>query len=294
MQLPGLTKEAFLALRQTCHALTELTKHLINFCGFKYVLLGKIQSHAIESRFGRIRQLSGANYFISKQQLLESDCKLRTLSLVKYSHISALDIGQAARASHTADHDSIAIAETLYNDLQFNILPTENDLGIIYYVAGYCCRSLVRSNKCDKYKKSTISDFNNDAEDMISETAHEFFSDINRGGLWKPTRKLFDVGYLCWRVFAQLSRESLSENFLKATNQRNVFKKIVVLSFYEGEIVSPLSIAEMCENGPNILEGISVRFFSTMCKNLLRQLNDVETAITVRKVRKLTRKNASN
>ena len=117
MQLPGLTKEAFQALRQTYQSLTELTKHLINFCGFKYFPPGKIQSHTIESRFGRIRQLSGANYFISKRQLLESDPKLRTLSLVKYSHISVRDIGQASRASHTANHDSIAIAETFYNDI---------------------------------------------------------------------------------------------------------------------------------------------------------------------------------
>ena len=112
--------------------------------------------------------------------------------------------------------------------------------------------------------------------------------------MWKPTRELFDVGYLCWRVFAELSRERLSENFLEATNQRNVFKEIIVLSFYKGEIVSPWSFAVMCENGPNILEGIFVRFFNTTSKNLLRQLNDVETASTARKVRKLTRKNASN
>ena len=97
MQLPGLTKEAFLALKQTCQALSELTTHLINFSGFKYVLLRKIQSDTIESRFERIRRLSGANYFFSKRQSLESDRKLQTLSLVKYSHISVRDIGQAAQ-----------------------------------------------------------------------------------------------------------------------------------------------------------------------------------------------------
>ena len=197
---------------------------------------------------------------------------------MKYSHISARDIEQAARASYTADHYSIAIVETLYSDLQFNILPTENNLAIIYYVTGYCCRSLVRCNKCDKCKKSTIFDVNNDAEDIISETTHEFFSYINRGEWWKPTHKLFDVGCLCWQLFPEFSRESLKENFLKATNQQNVFTEIVILSFYESEIVSPWSFAVMCENVLNILEGISVRFFNTMCKNLLRQLNDVETA----------------
>ena len=97
------------------------------------------------------------------RQLLKSDRKLRTLSLVKYSHISVRDIERAARASHTAEHDLIAIAETLDGELQFNILPTENDIAIIYYVTGYCCRSLVRCNKCDKCKKSTIFDVNNDA-----------------------------------------------------------------------------------------------------------------------------------
>ena len=46
---------------------------------------------------------------ICNRQLLERDLKLRTLSLVKYSHISTWDIEQAAGASHTADHDSIEL-----------------------------------------------------------------------------------------------------------------------------------------------------------------------------------------
>ena len=81
--MPGLTKETFLALKQTCQAIAGLAKYLFNSCGFNYVLLGKIQSDTIEGRFGHIRQLSGANYYISMRQLLESDRKLRTLSLLK-------------------------------------------------------------------------------------------------------------------------------------------------------------------------------------------------------------------
>ena len=52
-QMPGLTKETFLALRQTCRGVTGLAKYLINYCCFKYVLLGKIQSDTIEGRFGQ-------------------------------------------------------------------------------------------------------------------------------------------------------------------------------------------------------------------------------------------------
>ena len=49
--MPGLTKETFLSLRQTFRGITGLAKYLINYCGFKYVLLGKIQSDTIEQWF---------------------------------------------------------------------------------------------------------------------------------------------------------------------------------------------------------------------------------------------------
>ena len=45
--MSGLTKETFLALRQTCREITGLAKYLINYCGFKYVLLGKTQFDTI-------------------------------------------------------------------------------------------------------------------------------------------------------------------------------------------------------------------------------------------------------
>ena len=98
-QMPGFTKETFLALGQTYRGITGLAKYLINYCSFKYVLLNKIQSDTIEGRFGRIRQLSGANYYISMRQLLESDRKLQTLLLVKYSRISISHINQVAKST---------------------------------------------------------------------------------------------------------------------------------------------------------------------------------------------------
>ena len=283
-----------MALRHTCQALTGLTKYLINYCDFKYVLLGKIQSDAIERRFGHIRQLSGANYFISMRQLLESDRKLRALSLVKYSHISVKDIEEAVQAKHSPDYETTSEAEVLYGDLQFNILPNKNDLGVIYYVTGYCCRSLVRTNKCEKCKEATISDVCYSHQDVIPDDAHEFLADINRGGLWKPTPELFAVGCLCWRIFAELCSETLRENFLNLSNHRGVFIELVSISFYESEIISPWSISILCEKAHNILKGISIRFFNTMSKNILRQVNDQQPSTTQRKIRKLTGKNASN
>jgi len=207
LQMPGLTKETFLAIKQTCFAIVGLAKYLLNSCGFNYVLLGKIQSDTIEGRFGHIRQLSGANYYISMRQLLENDKKLRTLSLLKYSHISVKEISQAAEVEHNIEYASevTAKAEELYADIQWNFVPTENDLAVIYYVTGFCCRSLVNTNRCEQCKDATVASFNSSPDNLIPESASEFFNYISRGGLWKPTSALISRGGL-WKPTSALRR----------------------------------------------------------------------------------------
>ena len=109
-------------------------------------------------RFGRIRQLSEANYFISMRQLYESDRKFRTLSLLKYSQISLKEEDAAkAREERTAIQEVIFRAESFCADMSFNIMPTGNDVSVTFYVTGYCCRSLAKSNRCDSCKEITIA-----------------------------------------------------------------------------------------------------------------------------------------
>lgn len=64
----GLTSETFTACILMCQTLSALANHLLNR-GFHYVLLGKMSSDQLEHRFGRFRQMSGANYFITVKQL---------------------------------------------------------------------------------------------------------------------------------------------------------------------------------------------------------------------------------
>jgi len=49
---PGLTRETFLALRHTCLALADCSSYLLDRKAFNYVLLGHLQSDAIERQFG--------------------------------------------------------------------------------------------------------------------------------------------------------------------------------------------------------------------------------------------------
>ena len=69
---------------------------------------------------------------MSMRQLYESDRKLRTLSLLKYSQISLKEIEDAvkAREETTAIQEVIFRAESLYADMSFNIMPIENDVSV--------------------------------------------------------------------------------------------------------------------------------------------------------------------
>ena len=105
IQQPGFTEHTSRALHQTCEAITQMSKYLLENCGFNYVLLGKIQSDMIERRFSRIRQLSGANYYISMRQLQESDRKIRSISLLKYSQIFIAEIDIIVKTKCTSNNN---------------------------------------------------------------------------------------------------------------------------------------------------------------------------------------------
>ena len=99
---------------QTCrYSVPELSRFFILTCGYQYVLLGNIhQSDCIEGRFGWIRQLSGANYYISVRQLLESYYKIKTISLLKFSKIGIKEIIETV---HLKESDAeTKIAKTAY------------------------------------------------------------------------------------------------------------------------------------------------------------------------------------
>ena len=90
-------------------------------------------------------------------------------------------------------------------------------ISLTFYVTGYCCGSLAKSNRCDSCKEITIANVEYlapVAEPDVPVNAINFFNDVNRGGLSKPTKEMFDdVGMLCWGAFAELSVEKLKNGF---------------------------------------------------------------------------------
>ena len=252
--------------------------------------MSKIQSDNIEGRFRYVRQLSGANYYISMRQLHESERKLRTISLLKYSSITLTDITEAAKACSGTTNAITLVAESIQAELLFNIFLNKNDAAIIFYVCGYCCRSLVKSNKCDACKEAIVEEVDKTLpimDENVLPKAINFYNKINRGGLWKPTADIFNIGVLCWKVFAEISMTDLKQKLLRCDHQRDVFKKILNISFYNACAMLHWSFASICSNGHYIINGIAMRFFNCMCKNLVRALSESESSRTARKIRKI-------
>ena len=75
----------------------------------------------------------------------------------------------------------------------------------------------------------------------------------NRGGLWKSTTELYEIGCLCWKVFAELCNSDSKKSFLSAKNQQEIFKKNINISYINDDVAFQ-SVPALCSNGHNIVE----------------------------------------
>ena len=174
----------------------------------------------------------------------------------------------------------MATAEALQAELLFNILPTENDAAVIFYVTGYCCKSLVKSTRCIECKTATVATIVEFVPPLTT-TMHEYASKF-----FEPTTELYEIGRLCWKVFAELCNSDLKKSFLSAENQQEIFKEIINISYFNDDVAFQ-SLLALCSNGHNIV-GVSICFYNCMCKNLICQLTEKGGRGTSAKIKKLS------
>ena len=281
---PGLSKETFLALRHSCLAIADCVSFLLDRRGFNYVLLGHIQSDAIESRFGWFRQLAGANYYVSTRQVLEGDKKIRALSLVKFSHFSLSEIdNELSESSDLPPTNLDSIADSIADAITCLTRPTANDANVIYYVSGAVARSIVRATKCDSCRDTLMeTEVLDPLEIADSEecSAATFLNNTNRGGLVHPTMYMFELAVHCWCVFEEMrSSADLMSQFLAAVQHRSLFSKIIDrVSPALCQYISIDVVDNCCTIGHDLKELIVHRFINCMAKNLVKELTNKANA----------------
>ncbi|GBO15696.1 hypothetical protein AVEN_11473-1 [Araneus ventricosus] len=72
-----LSKDNLFSLSHSTQAFIEIDNHCTKSLKREYILLVKIKTDKLESRFGQYRSLAGDQYHISVRQIYETESKLR-------------------------------------------------------------------------------------------------------------------------------------------------------------------------------------------------------------------------
>ncbi|KAH7936721.1 hypothetical protein HPB49_003406 [Dermacentor silvarum] len=146
-----LTKETHAALEHTTYALVELARYSFEELGMSYVLFGKIQTDCLEDRFGKYRQLAGAQYHISIRQIYEVENKLRLQSTLPT--VSPDQHWECVRKQVEAllPSSNVVVTSQALTKMQ-DVVP------VLVYVAGYAVYGTLRKLKCEQCRDSLTVD----------------------------------------------------------------------------------------------------------------------------------------
>lgn len=194
-----LTRETHSALRLTTDTLVKVTKYCLNELHFDYVLLGKFQTDSLEERFGKYRQLSGAQYHISIRQVYESERKLRLQNVLELPEMEA-----AA--------DAVAVNNAVLDDFEIELTDQDYDMKVpnlpaITYVAGYCAHAAFKKLSCMACKESLMLD------DDIEVEGGELIKSMTRGGLKFPQPAIVNAVVTAEIVLDKLRSEQHAQQF---------------------------------------------------------------------------------
>ena len=209
---PGLSSPTFAALKLMCESLRRVSLHLLSECGFSYVLLGNVQSDVIEKRFGRYRQMSGSNYFISVRQLMESEKKLKIYNCLSSCNMSVSDLDFFRQTDDDFPKEVVLKDEmaSMLNEVMSepdHIHLEDNELNILMYVSGYIICSL--SKRAIPLCCMNIFSIGSELPEIDYEQESQFLNMCNRGGLQRPSNHFFQFCCNFYRFYCTLkSRES--------------------------------------------------------------------------------------
>ena len=154
-----LTRETMSALRHTLKAMSLLCKYLLEVLKFKYVSTGKFQTDYLEYRFSQYRRLSGTNFHISVREIMESEKKLKLMSILT---LKSASLGRVSVAQFSSDCSAVSEHETSDSALALAAQPfasvalesesvevSDNDMKVLVYIAGYVGRKAKLASTCD-------------------------------------------------------------------------------------------------------------------------------------------------
>ncbi|KAH8025464.1 hypothetical protein HPB51_008379 [Rhipicephalus microplus] len=229
-----LTQETLSALRLSAQSLLALVKYCVSELHFKYILLGKVQTDPLESRFGQYRQMAGGQYHISVRQLCETEGRIRLQNaLPRMSNDDLRGIEEMDSVRDAGTSFSVHVSDADLDELRAQ-------MPVIGYVGGYCAHAAMKVLKCESCQRQLVVT-GNTAE--TGEDTHSLIAQLDRGGLKFPSALVIAVVMYTEVVVRKLMTESTSTQFLHGPNQKNVVRQLTLDSLPRLEDI------DTCENG---------------------------------------------
>jgi hypothetical protein len=254
-----LTLDTYHALSHTTRSLISLIKFSLLSLNVNYVLTGKFQTANLERTFGKYRNLSGSNYNVSVQQVMEAEHKIRLnkllgiqsarYGLIKFSFdkLPVLD-----SSDYGTDVFMLNKYLKILNDIE--IYNRYIDESAIIYISGYATFKICRKISC-----STCASYLSGAD--IND---DYFIQINRGGLTVASDLILELAKLTLSIMNGLTSEKYEENFLRDKSHKLILSKLILESVTRNQVLNSIfnACCPTCSNyNSNILEKcISILF----------------------------------
>ena len=173
-----VTHDTKKALVQTMQGMASIYKHLLTQAGFQYVLLRKLQSDRIESKFFVYRQSMGVNAFMTSGGVLTA-CKKR-LARYAASYLETLEVTVETMA-HTCVTTAIDDEDATFIEdcTEFSLSIHEESSAA--YAAGWL------EKKCEEHLTFSEED------GLVSTEISAFISEVSRGSLKTPIKPLLTL-----------------------------------------------------------------------------------------------------
>lgn len=224
---------------------------------FDYVLLGKFQTDCLEERFGKYRQLAGAQYHISIRQVYESERKLRLQNILELPEMETATAAVAVN-DDVLDSFDIEVAEDDYQKKAPNLHATT-------YVAGYCAHAAFKKLSCMSCKGNLM------LEDNIKLEGGELVQAMTRGGLKFPQPAITNAVLTAEIVLNKLRSEQHAAQFHALPNQKEALLALT------HDLITDSIDFDVCENGHTprvVMHHVLSAAANTLLSNFCKRKND--------------------
>jgi len=298
-----LSRETMFALKHTVGTMCQLCEYLLTtpVCGqqMNYVLLGKFQTDALEFRFGQYRRMSGTNYNVSVTQIMESEKKLKIMSLMKVVScdkgiLTLKDFITGCQTELESMESNAPTADTcltpflsLLNDCDAIVI-SDAEMSAIVFIAGYVGFKLKSKIPCIDCQLELLTQRTLEC-DYPTDVTFDYLSNIDRGRLTWPTDLTVDLVVQTIIVFKCITGSKYGKLFVTAGSQRSV---VAQLALERCQQVSDLTFqCSTCNSTMTDLAQLCIKIVCNISlNNYTKRLSDHKTqSKTLKKLSTLTK-----